>query len=374
MLNICIVGGGNIGSLLIGQLGWREDVCIRVKASNPESWGNEMLVFDTFHDTTFSGKIERVSDKMEDVIPNADIILITLPSFLIEKTFEEMLPHVKSGAWIGIVPGTGGCEFYAQKLLEKGCVLFGLQRVPGVARIKKRGKSVYMTGDRKELKIAALPVNRVEEICRVFEDLIQIPCIPLPNYLSVTLIPSNPILHTTRLYSMFRDYHEGMFWPENIRFYKTWTDDSSEILFACDAELQAMCKKYAGLDLTEVVSLKVHYESPTVSALTAKIQSIPGFQTIESPMVKTESGYIPDFKSRYFVEDYPYGLCIIKDFCCIAGMEMPAIDEVLKWYEKQQGVEYFTTSGFDGKDLEHLPLPRKFGLKTIEDVVAFYQS
>lgn len=95
-----------------------------------------------------------------------------------------------------------------------------------------------------------------------------IPCTVHPNYLSVTLTPSNPILHTTRLSTLFADYEEGKVYNRNPLFYGEWSDASSELLIACDGELQEMLKIMDKLDLHNVRSLKLHYESDTIEAMT----------------------------------------------------------------------------------------------------------
>ena len=101
-----------------------------------------------------------------------------------------------------------------------------------------------------------------------------IPCFPLPNYLSVTLTPSNPILHTTRLRTLFADYEEGKVYSRNTLFYGEWDGASSELLIKCDEELQKLIKVMDKLDLSAVRSLKIHYESGTVEAMTKKLCSI----------------------------------------------------------------------------------------------------
>ena len=55
---------------------------------------------------------------------------------------------------------------------------------------------------------------------------------------------------------MFRNYKEGIFWDKEVNFYAEWTDETSELLTACDEELQAMCRLIEGLDLGGVRSLK----------------------------------------------------------------------------------------------------------------------
>ena len=48
-------------------------------------------------------------------------------------------------------------------------------------------------------------------------------------------------------------------------------------------------------------------------------------------MKEVEGGWIPDFESRYFTEDFPYGLRIIKDLSTKYKVETPVIDKVDAW-------------------------------------------
>ncbi len=42
---------------------------------------------------------------------------------------------------------------------------------------------------------------------------------------------------------------------------------------------------------------------------------------------------IPDLHSRYFTADFPYGLTVIQQIGNIAGVSMPNIDMLIKWYD-----------------------------------------
>ena len=66
-------------------------------------------------------------------------------------------------------------------------------------------------------------------------------------------------------------------------------------------------------------------------SLTRKISSIPAFQAITSPMVETEGGWKADFGSRYFTEDFPFGLRWIKELAEENDVPTPIIDEVYNW-------------------------------------------
>jgi hypothetical protein len=371
-MNICILGGGNIGTLILGDIGAKTGVSVRLLTSRPDEWGHTIEVCGRDGTVKSIGKIDLISSDPEDVIVDADIIISTLPSHIFPGIIHKIEPYVKTGAWIGVMPGSGGSEFYCKELIERGCILFGFQRVHGIARIKEYGKSVYDLGKKNELYIAAIPTDKTEEVCRLMEDLFDMKCNPMPNYLNVTLTPSNPILHTVRLYTLFRNYKEGMYWDKLIDFYAEWTDEASKLLIACDKELQTMCHRVNGLDLTSVRSLTEHYESETPEQMTAKISNIIAFKSIKMPMLITEKGYIPDFKSRYFLEDFPYGLCIIKSFCEIVGLETPCIDKVLMWFERIAEVEYYVNHRFIGGDLNKLPLPQNFGIIAVKNIVEYY--
>lgn len=81
--------------------------------------------------------------------------------------------------------------------------------------------------------------------------------------MNLTLIPSNPILHTTRLRKLFEDYTDGIVYYRVPLFYEEWTHETSQLLFKCADEVQTLCKLLNQFDLSYVKSLKLHYESST---------------------------------------------------------------------------------------------------------------
>lgn len=44
--------------------------------------------------------------------------------------------------------------------------------------------------------------------------------------------------------------------------------------------------------------------------------------------------WIPDFESRYFTADFPYGLAIIEELAKIVDLETPNISETMNWFKK----------------------------------------
>lgn len=337
-MKICVVGGGNIGTLLAAEFAHRNhEVCIY--SGKPDRWSKRLTVYTPEDEVLFETENFWVTNDLSAAVDDAEQIWITLPSFLFPEFGQKLLPVMRQGQAIICVPGSGGAEFAFEGLIQKGCILCGLQRVHSIARLKEYGNSVYMLGRKDSLQLGAIPNDKAEKYAEKITKMLELPCEVLPNYLSVTLTPSNPILHTSRLYTMFRDYHEGRTYGHNILFYEEWTDEASRIMLHCDEELQNLCTSLSPLNLKSVRSLRVHYESNTPEEMTAKIRSIKAFKGLTSPMKKTDFGWIPDFSSRYFTADFSYGLKIIYDIAKRINVKTPMIDLIWNWYLTISGTE-----------------------------------
>ena len=58
--------------------------------------------------------------------------------------------------------------------------------------------------------------------------------------------------------------------------------------------MQEICKALPEFHLDYVKSLRVHYDSPTVDAMTRNISSIQAFKGLTTSTVEMERGVIPD--------------------------------------------------------------------------------
>ncbi len=331
-MNITIIGGGNIGTLMAAELAEKGHM-VKVYTSRADCWSNCIEVFDANDSFLLEGKIQCSTSDLKQAVNEADMILITVPAQTFPDISRKLFPYVRKGQYIGVIPGSGGAEFAFKTLTEKGSILFGLQRVHSIARLKECGKAVYMLGRKKRLEVGSIPREHSVEIAKMLEEMFDIPCVALPNYLAVTLTPSNPILHTARLYAMFNDYYLGKIYDRNMLFYEEWNDESSKFLIACDKELQMLCNRIP-LDLNSVESLCDYYESHTPHAMTMKIRGIEAFKGLYSPMKCIGNDWIPDFESRYFTADFSYGLKVIKELCDLFGVEDESITKIWIWYEQ----------------------------------------
>lgn len=328
-MKIAIIGGGNIGTLLAAEFsakGYETSIY-----SSKNNGKTKIKVYDDENNFLFTSNDINITNNLELAINNAKFIFVTYPPELFEKLSQKLNNKLTKGTYLGIIPGSGGAEFIFKNLIEQGIILFGLQRVHSIARIKKEGESVYMLGRKDSIFMSSFKNKSNELIKEFLEKSLEMPCHILDNYLTITLNPSNQILHTSRLHCLFNDYETGKTYPENILFYKTWNNESSDLLIKCDEELQNLCDEIP-LNLKEVKSLKDHYESYTVSAMTDKISNIPAFSELTSPMIQKNNEWIPDFNSRYFSSDFSYGLKIILDIAELYNTPTTYLKQIWNWY------------------------------------------
>ena len=331
-MKICVVGGGNIGTVTAAELAYKGHE-VSILTSNPEVWRHEISVFNADDQKEYTGTIDHISSDTREAILGAELIFVTYPPFLFKELAKKLTGVVKKNQKLVFLPGSGGVEIAFANLIADGIEIWGLQRVPDIARIKERGRSVYSLGRKPRLKVATIPANGNIQAAKTIEKLFGIGCDPLPNYLCVTLVPSNQILHTSRLCTMFYDYAPGKIYDHQFLFYEEWDDAASELLFKNDAELQVLCSAIPS-DLSSVEPLPKYYESPAPADLTRKIRSIKAFRGIKTPMLRSEAGWIPDLNSRYFTADFPFGLNIIRQLAHKYGVPTPSIDETWRWYRK----------------------------------------
>ena len=329
-MKICIVGGGNIGTAMAVEFAHKNH-SVNVLTSRPQLWNKKIYAVSQDDAELFSAELNLVTDNIATAFDSADYVFVTLPSNVQREFAEKSAPFVKAGMKFIMIPGFGGAEFTMTSVIKKNVSFFGFQRTPYVARLKKYGSKVWY--DKKSsIQLGSLSEKNFNEVTSDLENLFSMQVEELPNYLCVTLTPSNPVLHTSRLYTMFSNFDYNNLPQENILFYADWNDAASELLFQLDNEVQQICRTLDKVNLRGVKSLKEHYESNTIEELTKKLRSIKSLSKIFSPMKQTEKGWTPNFEDRYFACDFGYGLDILFQFATALNLRVPAMEKVMAWY------------------------------------------
>lgn len=330
-MKVTIVGGGNIGTQFAVHCAEKgHDVIIYTSTSH--LYNGHLNIIDDSGNITHEGDIRLATFDPKEAFCEAEFIMVTIPATMMNNIADLIYAYSNSSAIIGVVPGNGGSECAFRKCIERGNAFFGIERVPAIARLVQKGRTVKSTGYREELHVAALPKEYAHKCAELIQEIFDKKTTVIPNFLNLTMTPSNPILHTTRLKRIFGDWHEGITYDRLPLFYEEWDDASSELLFACDEEVQIICRHLPEFELQYVKSLKIHYESSTVQEMTRKISSIPAFKGLKTPAVEINGSFIPDLHSRYFTADFSYGLAIIRQIAALAGVSTPNIDATMDWY------------------------------------------
>lgn len=240
---------------------------------------------------------------------------------------------------------------------------------------------MIFTRSENSRQCAVFPPEKADMTCCYLDDLYGIPTIPLANFLIITLTPSNQIIHPGRVYGVFKDWDgKTPFKPEQIpMLYEEMDDFSADQMQLLDDEIQlikkAILKKYPGVDLSPILPLKERIikqygeQVKDKSTLKTVFCTNQGYKTARFPMKQVEGGVVLDTNTRFFWEDLPYGLCVLKDIAQLLGVATPNVDRIAEWHQKFMGKAFFTKGKLNKDFLKETGCPSKYGIKNIEQLL-----
>lgn len=332
-MKICVCGGGNLGHVTAGFLAARKDCEVTVMTRRPERWSDTIEVTDS-HGRLFAGRFTRVTADAAEAVADADIVILCLPGFAIAPELKKIKPWLRPGVPVGSIISNTGFFFEAMETLPESTTLFGFQRVPFISRITEYGKSAELKGYKSLLKLAVTGCDskHAEELRALFERLFETPTELLDSFYEAALSNSNPLLHPSRLYTLWGSWRPGMTCDKVPGFYEDWTTEAAQLLIDMDLEFQALLR-HIGIKDGAVPSITDYYEVSDAATLTAKIRSIEAFRNIAAPMkpASEQDRFVPDFSNRYFTEDFPYGLRFIIDTAAKNNFPVPVMKKVYDW-------------------------------------------
>lgn len=329
MKRICICGGGSLGHVIAGYLSAKKDLEVNILTQRPQLWKHELQI-STPEGDTLCGKLNTISDKPEEALHEVDIVLLCLPGYAIKSELLKIKPYVNERTYVGTVFSSTGFFFEALEILDNDVPLWGFQRVPFIARTNVYGESAHLLGYKTSHNIAVEHCEDKERFRSQIEKLFDAPVHLLNNYYEASFTNSNPILHPSRLYTLFKDWNKNVYYDHQFLFYEEWTNEASELLITLDKELfSVLAKLPVAPDF--LMPILPYYESTDAESLTRKIRSINGFKGITTPMIFSEKGWQPDLNSRYFREDFMHGLRYIHQEAHNLGIKVPMMNKVYNW-------------------------------------------
>ena len=328
-MKICICGGGNLGHVVAGFVAaqGKHEVCLLTR--QPERWSTQLTI-EAPEGKTYTGHLSGIYSDAQQAVSDAQIILLCLPGYGIRDTLLQIKDYLRPDAAVGTVVSSTGFFFQAMDILPASQTLFGFQRVPFISRVIDYGHRARLMGYKESLELAIERSAQPETLRDALSDMLHTPIHLLGSHYEVSLSNSNPLLHPSRLYSLWKDWHPGIIYDRIPMFYEEWTEEASELYINMDRELQALLEQLP-VSKGSIATVLAYYESTDAPSLARKLRSIEAFKGIASPMRQVEGGFVPDFHSRYFTEDFPYGLAFVHRLTHEKNIPSPTIDMIYEW-------------------------------------------
>ncbi|TVT28922.1 hypothetical protein FO441_01190 [Salinicoccus cyprini] len=264
-----------------------------------------------------------VTTNIAEAVQDAEVIMLTVPSFAIEDIAEILAQHVKEHQVIFINgAGTMGSLRFLNKaeqmgihktyrICETNSLTYGTRAFPEEARVEI---SLYV----KKIFFSAFPATETEELMNICSQIYDC-LVPAENIWHTTLENGNPEVHPgPALLNAGRiDYSNGDFY-----LYKEGiTEHTVKVLRAIEQERLAIGKAF-GFRLENAIESRAGrgYFSDNGKDLQTLFNTSEVYSKIKGPVA---------VNSRYFTEDISTGLVLWSDLGRVAGVKTPNIDSVI---------------------------------------------
>lgn len=295
-----VIGCGNGGMTLAGQIAAKGyDVNLFEGLEPSEAFlklRTERKIF-LKGDIESEGLISCVTTDIKEAIDDAKTILIVVPAFAHEPLFKKIIPHLKDGHRIVLIPGNFGSLLLKKMLRDsnvtKNISISEVSSLPYACRIKSYN-TVLVYKQKKILKLATCPAIENKQVLDTMNDIINI-FVPAPCVLEVSLDNFNCILHPLpallnigaieKSSLSFRHYIDGV------------TPVISKLMDKMDIERLNIGKAYFVELVPTLQQLKMYYGQNNSASIYEYVNSD------QSPY-KDIAGH--NVYSRYITEDIPY--------------------------------------------------------------------
>ncbi|HET9392227.1 MAG TPA: NAD/NADP octopine/nopaline dehydrogenase family protein [Candidatus Rubrimentiphilum sp.] len=367
-MNVCICGNGSLAHALAVVFS-AAGLEVTVLTPDAEAWRSTLLLY--YKDCVLVGQGILASHDARTAVRSADIVICAVPASQRIELLSNIKPYLKSRAFVGSFPAAGGFFWTASAALGDR-VLFGTDRVPYVRAAVDYGKSVEVTGIRRRLLLGTRPSSFSGHLSAVISGALNMPIDPDAGCMSVMLATTNPIAHPPRVYSLFNGAAQDYVYPEVPRFLADWDTEASHMLLSLDDELSALSRSLPA-DTSSLRHVLQHFEVTCCAELTERMRNIVAQDHVYAPLIKNrdDTGYVADLQSPYFVEDFEYGLTVLRSLAELVGVETPTMDRLLTWYERFTGRRLLKHGTLRNEFTAGLPLPWNCGINDATDLGRF---
>lgn len=296
---------------------------------------------------TFPGfaAIRKLTKDMREAVEYADILLLPVPSFAQEVLFRSMLPYLRDGQVIVLMPGNYGSLILHQVKISEGYEKLAITfvdaiSIPWACRIVGEAE-IAIFGRKNYLPMACFPSATADDVLPEVEKTLQIPISKLDNVIQAGLENINFGAHP--LLTIL-----------NIGILENFNGDFNYYRDCCST---AVANAAAVLDIERQSvgkSLGIHLK-PELEAMNdlygTSYKSVYEFNRNSATHVSID-GAPGSSQHRYITEDVPYLFVPCLEFAELTKVDTPVMRAAIQFANAFNGVDYTV----EGRTLEKMGL------------------
>ena len=358
-MNFAVLGSGNGGRAFCGQIAQKGYPVVMYEPleRTPDflKLAEEKEMF-LEGDITVGGKLRGVTMDMAEAVTDADVIFIVVPSFAHPPIFQKMIPHLKDGQHVIIVPDNYGGFLLTKMMSDSGVnpdiSISGSASLPYACRISEFN-TVTIYKKKFKMKIATSPGEQNQAVLDILNDVFEgsVEFFGGSNLLEIDLDNVNYTLHPLPLLLNYGDIEKN---PETFRHYMDGvTPLISEQMLIMDEERLALGDKLGLTLMSTMDQLKMYY---------GQNDSRTYHEYVNSPESPYKDIVGHNVKSRYIAEDVPCLHVPAIELASLVDMEMPVAELCVRLSSQLHAVDYAA----EGTTLEKLGIAGR----TAEEIIA----
>ena len=350
-LNFSVLGSGNGGRALCAFIAGRSHPVIMyeplAETEDYKKIKSEKKMF-LEGDVNIGGKLKDATVDIEMAV-GSDVIFVVVPSFAHRPIFEKLIPHLKDGQHVILIPGNYG-GFLLKKMMsdigiKKDISISETSSLPYACRITSYNK-VMIYKKKFTMKIATSPAKKNAEVLEIVNNIFETytSFIAGENLLEMDLDNINQSLHPLPVLLNYGTIEKN---PETFRHYIDGTTPLiSEKMMQMDEERLAIGRKLSLKLMPTIDQLKMYYGNN---------DSKTYHEYVNSPESPYKELIGDNVRSRYITEDVPYLLVPTVQLAKRAGINVPLCEMCINLSSLLHDTDYYSM----GTTLEKLGLAAK---------------
>ncbi len=256
-----------------------------------------------------------------------DYIFLTLPYRHKITRMKNLAPFINKKSVIVLLPANQGAVNYLPKSIQENNPIILSERVPQISRINEKYKSVNVFGTRNDLMMYGKNGADPLELSAIIPYLNNIKIVK--NEFEISLISSNAVLHTSRVFNMFANNNEN--YGKEFGFYSEWTVNDGQLLIDMECEVINLKNKIEE-DLNISIYLYDLFKHFNIEPLNAEVAT----QKIRENEVLNKIKFCVNTKdelmeNRYVVDDAILGIYYYLQLAKKHNVSMPKLEMIYDW-------------------------------------------